>query len=652
MNLIAANTNALRKRFPETYQRIQKCPHQKKPPAIRNKAKGFFAIERGPNTIYPYGNTDSKNLINRWLDSITLNEGTLYGITGFGDGSHIEALLHRCPENSCLLIAEDDLSALRTIFTQKNCARLLKDPRLLLGTGTIDQAFFKLVGEVPFSEIKEAEPLIYSPLYSLNESYYSQFLAGLAQNIDVYSHTYHSMVRCSGFHQEQIIHNFAQLFSAPDVGITRDCFKGHSLILVGAGPSLDESIDFLKEAQEHSIIVSVNSSHRKLINSDIRPHATVAADARVSTFRGYDRVFTDNIYLMCPYFVHPKVVAKFPGTTFTWAVNQTLVNALRKRLGLPPPTPIVELGTISSCVVDLARLWGCKKVCLVGQDFAITADGKSHTDDSFYADDDQNTLDTEECRLLPGNTLKEVHVDSQLFVYLKTFEQLAEDYQDLEFINTARLGAAVKGIPYYSYEKAAEWIQTGHTVDAPETFKTLIEQHQNDPEIEIEQCQEALRPTLEFADKLLSLALEAALYSESLPAKYEKKNYAKHNDIQKALKYADKVNGLLNSHPVDYAILFDGEAKKHLSHYMETKRKIDCEYPHWQSICENKEYFWAIAESAHFLRSRLRHLDETFTLQVLQKQKELEEAEAKESNADEESEDSAKDLQLSNDVRK
>jgi transcription elongation factor GreA-like protein len=53
---------------------------------------------------------------------------------------------------------------------------------------------------------------------------------------------------------------------------------------------------------------------------------------------------------------------------------------------------------------------------------SVREDGQYYTADSFYADAGEHYTDTDKGHKLPGNTLESVHVESRLFVYLKTFE--------------------------------------------------------------------------------------------------------------------------------------------------------------------------------------------------------------------------------------
>ena len=606
MNILNANLTVLKKRFPAAYTALRNC--QPSPGDQATFANKHLQLHLNQRRVYPYGEVDADALAQRWLQGFHLKDKTLYGLTGFGDGTHLKALLRHCPPSSTVLVADAHPGLMAQILSHKNCTDILNDKRLQLCIGPCTQNLFKILGELELDQYKQLQPLIFAPLFALGEAYYHQYLIGLAQNFDAYLHNYMSAIRSSGYHQEQCMRNLPKLFHAPDIGSTRGLFQGQAVIIAGAGPSLDESIEFLRAAQQHAIVVSVNSSHRKLVNSGICPDVTVAADPRIFTYRGYESVTTAGSYLVCPFFVSPPVVEKFAPKIFTWALNQPMIEIFKSRAQLNPPTPIAEMGTVSSCVVDLARLWGCTKVCLVGQDFALGEDGKSHTSDSFYSDAGQNYSSTQNCRKLPGNTLAQVHVDDKLFVYLKAFEQLVEDYTMLSFINTAPLGAAVKGIPYYEHTAALKWLKAEASPDAKRKLESLLVTHESSYVPSSSCLIHLLEPSLVFAEKLYGLALEAALYHQHLPSAYSHRSYAKHAKVKQALAYADKINRLLDRYPQDYAILFNGEAKKHLSKFNSFKKSVCHPTVHWQAIVENHAYFWALAESAHFMRSRLSAL--------------------------------------------
>ena len=96
-----------------------------------------------------------------------------------------------------------------------------------------------------------------------------------------------------------------------DIGEFTDQFRDIPFILVGAGPSLDESIEFLREMQDHAIIVASNSPYRKLINSGIKPHLVVTADPMSPTLAAF-RMSSRGVPLACPYSAYRKLFEGFP----------------------------------------------------------------------------------------------------------------------------------------------------------------------------------------------------------------------------------------------------------------------------------------------------------------------------------------------------
>ena len=228
--------------------------------------------------------------------------------------------------------------------------------------------------------------------------------------------------------------------SAPDVSVLNNLLKGMPIVLIAAGPSLDESLEFLKSIKDRSILICVNTAFRALFKAGIKPHFTIAADPRDSTYNGYLDCDTEGVYLIAPHLVNPKVASQFNNSVFTWSNHNILINYFRKNLNLAPQSEIGEYGTVSASIISLAELWRSKKVCFVGLDLAMTLDGKTHTKESFYADQGYFDFNESGCTKLPGNTLNEVLVDEKLDIYLKLFESLIENSNDLEFINTSPLG--------------------------------------------------------------------------------------------------------------------------------------------------------------------------------------------------------------------
>ena len=94
-----------------------------------------------------------------------------------------------------------------------------------------------------------------------------------------------------------------------------------------------------------------------------------------------------------------------------------------------------------------------------------------------------------------------------------------------------------------------------------------------------------------------------------LPAKYAALNYSNNPKLKEILELANEVNAAVDSRELDWSILFEGKTKGELVNYRKAIRHITNPNETWASICRNKEYYWALAEGAHwFLEGLGRYL--------------------------------------------
>ncbi|OHE70644.1 MAG: hypothetical protein A2007_03520, partial [Verrucomicrobia bacterium GWC2_42_7] len=530
MNLLLNNEVILRERFPIVLSRINAAIKASPIPVIRVEEDKPLCISYNNEGIRPYGKEHSKELVSHWIRSLDMKDDSCNVVPGFGSGYHIEQLLLKLEKESVVFVVEHDPLWLAAIFSCIDCSKLLKNPRFFLATGETDETFFTIFSQMELVYKKRLLGFIYSPLYSLNEDYYKKLLSLCEHQYIVYQRLQQTNVDDSAFWQEVIFENLSYLIDAPDIEVLKDSFRDIPLVLVSAGPSLDESIEFLHKVKDHALIVCVNSAYRKLANNNLFPHITLAADPREDTFKGYAGCPLDNVFLISPYFVNPKVVKAFAGQNLTWTGNHPLVKSIRKRLGKAEGSMVSEQGTISACIADIASILGCNKICLVGQDLAVTAAGQTHTLDSFYADEQRVHMDVRQCRMVQGNVIASVPSEERLYTYLKIFEQMIAFHPGIEFINTSRLGAKITGAPYLTFDAALQWMGSQSNLNIESKLKAHCKTP-SDPAIIKEKIKKIMLSTYQFTKQVLDLATEILATLQSFPPKFEKQNYSQHASI-------------------------------------------------------------------------------------------------------------------------
>ena len=604
--MLPANEIILKRRFPDAYIKIKQTANRAPFSFYYDETqKGpKLKIIHGEYSYSPYGSKDPSKIIERWFSNLKLIPESLYSLTGFGDGSHVRYLIENSGTGVNVLVAEKDPALLRETFARFDFSDILSNDRFLLGTGEPESNFFTPIQGAALTGVSDINSLIFSPLHKIDELYYDKVRNELVRQYLVIRPLMEVNVRTATNLQENTLRNLPHMINAPDVGELKDKFKDIPFILIGAGPSLDESIDFLKEVKNKAIIVASNTPYRKLINNGIRPHLVVTADPMRPTLSGFHNVNTEGVPLACPYSAYPEIVERFSGKILSWCTFNPIASFLKKQLGHKDGTVIMEQGTVSGCVLDLSKVFGCRKVLFVGQDMSVQDDGKYYTDDSFYADHGNHYVEKGKGQRLPGNTQDFVTVEQRLFVYLKTFEQfISQKNHDIEYRNLARTGAKIKGAPYITYSEALEWIGDTDSCIFDREINQLL-----DSRNEVVNLYNLFEPVRKYCDKILELCLSAAIETEMMPEKFSGMNYSENNKVKSLIKKGKEVNRLIDSDQLLWHVLLEGRTKRELVIYQRLLREIIFPNKNWQAIQGNKEYFWALIEGSYWLLNTLNKL--------------------------------------------
>ncbi|MBD5781686.1 motility associated factor glycosyltransferase family protein [Pelagicoccus sp. NFK12] len=568
-------------------------------PLLASRVKAVPASEE-PVAAWKESTADVAAVLARWLSGKRFPHDSAIAVSGVGDGSHLEALLELLPAEALVFCAEADPERFKSFLGMPSAEALLKDPRMVFGVGALDDSFFNALATERVVDFTNAEPLIFAPLFNLNESYYEQFFLQFVRQLEMWRKLFGTNLTKSGLWQGNSFRNFHSLMRAPDPIEFGDAFKGLPMIMAGAGPSLDESLDFLRWAQDRAVIVAGNSSIRALVNAGVRPHFVLAADPYPTTDSGFEGVDLGETVLLCSFMVYPAVVQRFGDRIAAWAYNNKVATYFRRVAGRDRIAHVTEQGTISACAFDIAMILGCSSLFFVGQDLAARLDGAMHAADSFYTDKGAaDRIALEKCRWMPGNTIEKVPVEEKLFVYLKTFEQLSRIYgkelqiknrETLRIYNLSRLGARIEHMPYRDFEAAKTLIEPlgvgGVAAGWKATQAKLAESRAGWGRVG-----KALREFRAYVEEICSHSLKHALALEQgdLPLEVA--------EAEKA-----KVDAFIASKPDFEEILRDGQLKMelyvHARAIAKQSRVVDMQSE--KSRAEKvKEYFWAVAEGSY-----------------------------------------------------
>ena len=170
-----------------------------------------------------------------------------------------------------------------------------------------------------------------------------------------------------------------------DALLDRAPFATREIVVAGAGPTLDESIERIRELRESGAgVIGVDAAFAPLMRAGIVPDVVVSLDPDEMVLPFYQMDLAPARATTLVYFpsVHPSVIEHWPYRRCYAYTEHKRFDAARERF---PATTLFASGSVIHPAVDLAVGLGASRVHLAGADFGHP-DALTHAKGSFYAD--------------------------------------------------------------------------------------------------------------------------------------------------------------------------------------------------------------------------------------------------------------------------
>ncbi|MDE7224116.1 MAG: DUF115 domain-containing protein [Acetatifactor sp.] len=228
--------------------------------------------------------------------------------------------------------------------------------------------------------------------------------------------------------------------------LRRDCrwiseFDGakvkKDVIIVAAGPSLDDSLDFLRENQGEKTIISVGTVFKKLLKLKISPDMVVISDPVEQTYQQIEGVEEQKIPILLAMTAYWKVAAFYQGEKYLIPVKsvEELDNITEKYenawdIG----------GTVTYLALETAVWFKAEKIFLVGVDLAYPG-GITHATGTL----DRTQISMDNLIPIEGYGGKTVYSDRVFISYRHEIESLIAQTPWISYYNMSNVGAKIVG---------------------------------------------------------------------------------------------------------------------------------------------------------------------------------------------------------------
>lgn len=209
-------------------------------------------------------------------------------------------------------------------------------------------------------------------------------------------------------------------------------------IVVAAGPSLDDCIEYLRENVGKKTIICASTVLKKLLRNGIKPDGVAVLDPQARTWGHFDDLEDTSIPLLLNVTANWRFGEWYSGDKY---LIPSLTDETTVRNYLLQGVESWYIGsTVSTLMLEIAIRLGAKMIEMVGMDLAYPT-GRTHA---------TGTMDEKEISGLGMQQVLSVNgglvsTTAQFMVYIEEIEQIIRENPVISFYNLSTRGAEIKG---------------------------------------------------------------------------------------------------------------------------------------------------------------------------------------------------------------
>ena len=281
---------------------------------------------------------------------------------GLGLGLHLQFL--RLKTQKPILIFEPGLDVPASVLPKIKLET--ENVTLITNTGQLIEAAGEILTKV-HCKMAVGAIIPYRKIYPEAFDEFRLALEQVLRNIEINQAT---RAHFSSDWISQLGQNLPTLMQFPPISALGNSFAGKPGILVGAGPSLDQNIDLLKEAKGRSLICAVHTAVMPLVKAGVIPDLVVLIESQ-----DLDRYFMgvqhlDQMILVPSAHTSPNHLQLGFKSIFTISMaGQPGTDWLERAYGI---SPLKSGGSVACTAFSMLHQLRCEPLILVGMDAAYT----------------------------------------------------------------------------------------------------------------------------------------------------------------------------------------------------------------------------------------------------------------------------------------
>lgn len=372
---------------------------------------------------------------------------------GFGVGYILDELYSSV--KSKIVIYEPDTNFLRFIFETIDLTSFLKDNRVFISDNKEECIKFILKTYLNNDKVEFIQSKVLAIFYQEEMKDFTEELYSKLKNKIVDINTIHLFAK-------KWVDNIVQFISKDKkyyaVQALKDKFLGKTALVLGAGPSLEDNIEQIKESRSKFTIFAVNKSLAYLEKEGIIPDFAIFGDAQnIVPSTQISTEFLSNITAITDWKTDINIEKLSPkNRCMYFSQNELFLSKYASELNIKL-LPAVQSSTILA--LYSAHLMGFSKIYLCGFDLVFK-------DNQAYANTEDVTITGEKAvinyraqNIVQVDTIKGVKANTRedYAIFIESLEELIKEFKINNLYNITDFGALIKGMNYTSFNLINIW---------------------------------------------------------------------------------------------------------------------------------------------------------------------------------------------------
>lgn len=312
-----------------------------------------------------------------WQQTSFKESNVVHFIFGLG----LTYVLNKFAQNAKgkIIVYEPNINTLRITLEVVDLSEILAKNNIRIFQ---DKFKLKLIAENLYKKDDEMTLSFLSSYKQLYPQELADFLSELEILKSLFLTGYSEVARQSSRWAHHSITNLNRILKNDELDALKDKFKDKPAVIVSAGPSLNKSIETIKQNRDKIVVICVNVALKTLLKNNITPDFVCVLEAGGCT-PSVEGVDTSNMnFIMVPE-VNPDIYNKEFKRVFNYYSENLLTSDWIESFTQINCQDYMNRGTVSILALWSAYLMGCNPITLTGQDLAFSG-GRCYAKDSTF----------------------------------------------------------------------------------------------------------------------------------------------------------------------------------------------------------------------------------------------------------------------------